>query len=90
VLDGTWKSSDVWGGFDSGMLRMSPFTNMPDDVKALAEQTVAEITAGKQKIFVGPLTDQSGKVQVPAGQGMDDGALSSLQWLVEGIQGKLT
>jgi basic membrane protein A and related proteins len=90
VLDGTWKSSDVWGGFDSGMLRMSPFTNMPDDVKALAEQTVADITSGKQKIFVGPLTDQSGKVQVPAGQGMDDGALSSLQWLVEGIQGKLT
>lgn len=90
VLDGTWKSSDVWGGFDSGLLRMSPFTNMPDDVKALAEQTVADITSGKQKIFVGPLTDQSGKVQVPAGQAMDDGALSSLQWLVEGIQGKLT
>jgi basic membrane protein A and related proteins len=90
ALDGTWKSTDVWGGFDSGMLRMSPFANMPDDVKALAEQTVADITSGKQKIFVGPLTDQSGKVQVAAGQVMDDGALSSLQWLVEGVQGKLS
>lgn len=90
ALDGTWKSSDVWGGFDSGMLRMAPFANMPDDVKALAEQTVADITSGKQKVFVGPLTDQSGKLQVPAGQALDDGALSSLQWLVEGIQGKLT
>ena len=29
VLDGTWKSTDTWGGFDSGMLAMSPFTNMP-------------------------------------------------------------
>ena len=36
VLDGTWKSTDTWGGFDSGMLAMSPFTNMPDDVAALA------------------------------------------------------
>ena len=32
VMDGTWKSTDTWGGFDSGMLAMSPFTNMPDDV----------------------------------------------------------
>ena len=90
VMAGTWKSTDVWGGFDSGMLEMSPFTNMPDDVKALATKTVADITTGKNKIFVGPLTDQSGKLQLPAGKTMDDGQLSSLQWLVEGIQGKLS
>jgi simple sugar transport system substrate-binding protein len=63
---------------------------MPDDVKALAIKTVADITTGKNKIFVGPLTDQSGKLQLPAGKTMDDGQLSSLQWLVEGIQGKLS
>jgi simple sugar transport system substrate-binding protein len=59
-------------------------------VKALAIKTVADITTGKNKIFVGPLTDQSGKLQLPAGKTMDDGQLSSLQWLVEGIQGKLS
>ena len=73
VLDGTWTSSDVWGGFSAGMLKMSPFANMPDDVKALAQQTVDEITSGKQKIFVGPLVDQSGATKLPAGQVMDDG-----------------
>jgi len=90
VMDGKWKSTDVWGGFDAKMLEMAPFTNMPDDVKALATQTVADITTGKNKIFVGPLKDQSGKLQLPAGETMDDGKLSSLQWLVEGVQGKLT
>jgi basic membrane protein A len=40
VLDGTWKSTDTWGGFDTGMLAMSPFTNMPTDVSALATSTV--------------------------------------------------
>ena len=59
-------------------------------MKALAIKTVADITTGKNKIFVGPLTDQSGKLQLPAGKTMDDGQLSSLQWLVEGIQGKLS
>jgi simple sugar transport system substrate-binding protein len=90
VLDGKWSSTDTWGGFDSGMLTMAPFANMPDDVKALATQAVADITSGKNKIFVGPLTDQSGKVQLPAGQVMDDGTLSGLQWLVQGVEGKLS
>jgi basic membrane protein A len=90
VLSGTWKSTDTWGGFDSGMLAMSPFTNMPPDVEALAKSTVADITSGKNKVFVGPLTDQSGAVKVPAGQVMDDGALSGMQWLVQGVDGKLS
>ena len=72
------------------MLKMSPFSNMPDDVKALAQQTVDEIASGKQKIFVGPLVDQSGATKLPAGQVMDDGTLAGLQWLVEGVEGKLS
>ena len=90
VLDGTWKSTDTWGGFDSGMLAMSPFTNMPPDVEALAKTTVADITSGKNKVFVGPLADQSGAVKLAAGKVMDDGTLSGMQWLVQGIDGKLT
>jgi basic membrane protein A and related proteins len=90
VIDGTWKSQDVWGGFSTGMLKMSPFTNMPDDVKALAQQTVDDISSGKQKIFVGPLIDQSGATKLPAGQVMDDATLAGLQWLVQGVEGKLT
>ena len=89
VIDGTWKSEDVWGGFSAGMLKMSPFSNMPDDVKALAQQTVDDISSGKQKIFVGPLVDQSGAAKLPAGQVMDEGTLAGLQWLVQGIEGKL-
>jgi simple sugar transport system substrate-binding protein len=90
VLSDTWKSTDTWGGFDSGMLKMSPFTNMPDDVSALATATVADITSGKNKIFVGPISDTSGAVKIPAGTTMDDGALSGMQWLVQGVDGKLT
>jgi basic membrane protein A and related proteins len=90
LLDKTWKSGDVWGGFGDGMLEMAPFKNMPDDVKALAETTVADIASGKNKIFVGPLTAQDGTVKLPAGQVMDDGTLSSLQWLLKGVEGKLS
>ncbi len=47
VLDGSWKSHDTWGGIKDGMVVLAPFTNMPDDVKALAETTVKDIASGK-------------------------------------------
>jgi simple sugar transport system substrate-binding protein len=90
ALDGKWTSTDTWGGFDSGMLGMSPFMNMPDDVAAMATAAVADIKAGKNKVFVGPLLDQTGTIKLPAGQVMDDGTLAGLQWLVQGVEGKLS
>ena len=51
---------------------------------------MADIKSGKNKVFVGPITDQSGAVKVPAGTTMDDGALAGMQWLVQGVDGKLT
>jgi simple sugar transport system substrate-binding protein len=90
LLGGTWTSIDTWGGFDVDMLKMAPFRNMPPDVAALATSTVADITSGKNKIFTGPLTDQTGKVFLPAGTTMDDGTLSGLQTLIAGIDGHLS
>ena len=90
VLDGKWTSTDTWGGFDSGMLEMTAFKNMPPEVAQMATQTVADIKAGKNKVFVGPLVDQAGVTKVPVGTAMDDAALSSMQWLVQGVEGKLS
>ena len=90
ALAGTWKSTDTWGGFDSGMLVMSPFANMPPEVAAQATATVADIASGKNKVFIGPIMDQAGTVKVAAGTEMDDAALNAMQWLVEGVDGKLT
>ena len=32
VIDGTWESSDTWGGMDTGMVEMAPYTNVPPAV----------------------------------------------------------
>ena len=89
VLANKWTSTDVWGGFDSGMLGMSPFTNMPPEVAAEATAAVEAIKSGKNKVFTGPIVDNTGAAKVAAGVSMDDGALNGMQWLVQGIEGKL-
>ena len=88
-LVGAWKSGATWGGFDTGMMQMAPFRNMPAPVAALARQTVAELSAGRERVFMGPLRDQTGAVFLPAGQVMDDTTLSGLRTLVAGIEGGL-
>ncbi|WP_119304716.1 BMP family ABC transporter substrate-binding protein [Dongia deserti] len=89
VIAGTWKSQDVWGGFDSGMLVMAPYANMPDDVAKAGKAAEEGIREGKIVIFKGPIKDQSGAEKVPAGTELDDGAIASMNWLAEGIDGQI-
>jgi simple sugar transport system substrate-binding protein len=90
VMDGSWKSINIWGGLKEGMLKMAPFAkDMPADVAALANKTIADIRSGKLHPFAGPVADQSGKIMLPAGKVMDDGALSKMNYYVKGVDGKL-
>ena len=62
---------------------------MPQDVAKAAAQAAADIKSGKNKIFTGPIKDNSGKVRVPAGKTLNDGELfTTLDYYVEGIKGK--
>ena len=90
ALDGSWKSTDTWGGLDTGLLAMAAYNAaLPKDVIAMAEQAEADIRAGKRHPFQGPIKDQAGKVVLPAGKTLGDKELLSMNWYVEGVQGKL-
>jgi len=90
VRDGTWKSSDTWGGIKDGMVVLAPFTNMPDDVKAMAEETTKAIVDGKVHPFDGPVTKQDGTVAVKQGETAPDPMILGMNWYVKGIDDKLT
>ncbi len=47
LLDGTWKSEQSWDGLKDGILKMADYTNMPDDVKKMAQETEAKIKSGR-------------------------------------------
>ena len=53
VIDGTWETKDTWGGMDTGMVAMAPYTNMPDDIKKIAMALEKDILEGKLEIFPG-------------------------------------
>ncbi|MBR1174405.1 BMP family ABC transporter substrate-binding protein [Bradyrhizobium sp. KB893862 SZCCT0404] len=89
-LAGTWKSEDTWGGLDSHMFAMAPYTNMPDDVKKIAEDAQAAITAGKLHPFKCPVIGQDGKeIECKGGANLADGQILGMNFYVKGIDDKL-
>ena len=49
----------------------------------------AEIASGKWTVFTGPIKGQDGKIIVEAGKSLDDKAIDSIKWYVEGVEGQL-
>jgi len=89
VLDGTWESQDVWHGMAEGNVVMAPYTNMPDDVKAMAEETQARITSGEFEPFTGPIKKQDGTDWLADGETADIGTLLGMNFYVEGVDDQL-
>jgi len=89
IMDGKWESQDVWHGMDHGSVAMAPYTNMPDDVKALAEETQAKITSNTFEPFTGPITKQDGTEWLKAGETADIGTLLGMNFYVKGVDDQL-
>ena len=89
VLDGTWESMDTWDGMGPGMVAMAPYTNLPDDVVAMAKETEAKITSGEFHPFTGPIHKQDGTMAIGEGEVLDDGTLLGMNWYVKGVDDEL-
>ena len=88
ALDGTWEAKSTWAGLAEGHVVMAPYTNLPEDVVAMAKETEAKIIAGWEP-FTGPITKQDGSVAAEEGVTLDDGAILGMNWYVKGIDDKL-
>ncbi|NVP54612.1 MULTISPECIES: BMP family ABC transporter substrate-binding protein [Rhizobiaceae] len=89
LLDGTWKSEQVWDGLKDGILTMAPYTNMPDDVKKMAEDTEAKIRSGELHPFTGPIKKQDGSEWLKDGEKPEDGVLLGMNFYIAGVDDKL-
>jgi simple sugar transport system substrate-binding protein len=89
-LAGKWTSTDTWGGLKSKLVVMAPYTNMPDDVKKMAQDTEAAIVAGTLHPFKCPVIAQDGKaVECKNGKNLEDGQILSMNFYVKGVDDKM-
>jgi basic membrane protein A and related proteins len=90
LLDGSWKTGDVWDGMAQGTVAMAPWSKkMPEDVVKLAETARDEIIKGTRHPFTGPIKKQDGSEWLKAGEKAADKDLLSMNFYVEGMEGAL-
>jgi basic membrane protein A len=90
LLDGSWKTGDVWDGMAQGTVVMAPWSKkLPEDVVKLAETARDEIIKGARHPFTGPIKKQDGSEWLKAGEKAADKDLLSMNFYVEGIEGAL-
>jgi len=93
VLDGTWRSGAVWGGVKDGMIRVGDFgSKVP---KAVQQEVLArqkDIASGKLHPFAAKqaVLDNEGHTVIAKGQTLSDEQILGMNWLVAGVQGKLS
>ena len=93
VLDGSWKSGNVWGGVKAGMIRVEAFG--PRVPRAVQDEVLArqkDIASGKLQPFAAraAVLDNEGHVVIAAGQSLSDEQLLNMNYLVAGVQGKIS
>jgi basic membrane protein A and related proteins len=88
AMSGTWKSGFYYGSIKDGFTSLAPFgPSVSAKTKAAIAAKMQAIKNGKFYEFTGPLYDQSGKLQVPAGKRLTVKDLYSMSWLVKGVIG---
>jgi basic membrane protein A and related proteins len=93
VLDGSWKSGNVWGGVKEGMVRVGDFgAQVPKKVQDEVLARQQELAAGKLQPFAAvgaDVRDNTARVVIAKGRSLDDEQILNMNWLVEGVQGKV-
>ncbi|HTP96068.1 MAG TPA: BMP family ABC transporter substrate-binding protein [Burkholderiales bacterium] len=92
AMSGAPFKNFVRGGLKEGFVKMSPYGKaVSDPARKKADAVRAEMMKGDYAIFKGPLKDNTGKEVIAAGaaQKQTDPVLEQMNYLVEGVLGKV-
>ncbi len=91
ALDGSWKGgTGAWWGVKEGAIDIvSIAEDVPADTKAKVAEVKKGLADGSFVIWKGPITDNTGKVQIAKDAVADDKFLGGLNFFVKGVEGKV-
>ena len=91
ALEGKWTGgTGAWWGVKEGAIDIvSIAEDVPAETKAKVEEVKKGLADGSFVIWKGPITDNTGKVQVAKDATADDKFLGGLNFFVKGVEGKV-
>ena len=90
ALAGTWKPSNVWGGYKEGMIKLAPLNSaIPAELRSRIMDMEKQMANGSLHAFAGPVIDQNGKQVVAAGSNLSDQQLGQMNYYLQGVVSKI-
>ena len=90
ALEGKWATGQSWWGVKEGAIDIvSIAEDVPAETKTKVEEVKAGLKDGSFVIWKGPITDNTGKVQLKKDEVADDKFLGGLGFYVKGVEGKI-
>jgi basic membrane protein A and related proteins len=87
ALDGSWKPGSAWLGIKEGAVDLVAMDNhIPPDAVEKIKQAVAGLKDGSFNPWTGPISDQTGKEILAAGQKANDDFLRAVHVYVRGVE----
>lgn len=90
VMNGTWQSTQTWGGVREGMIKVEGFgPRLPKRVQNELTRLQRALAKGSLQPFTGPIFDNQDGVVLAQGQTMSDEQILKMHFLVRGVVGSL-
>ena len=86
IIDGTWESSNYWGGFETGIVMLEELTdNVAPGTHEAVEEAMRHIRSGFD-VFTGPIYDNMGNLRLHPRATMLDSEKLSIDWFVDNVR----
>lgn len=86
MLDGTWETTNTWGGFADEIIAAGAFSDqMTNRTFLQATDAVERLVGGQTHPFVGPVRRQDGSAWLAPGETASDRDLLKMDFFVQGI-----
>ncbi|CAB3781954.1 MULTISPECIES: BMP family ABC transporter substrate-binding protein [Paraburkholderia] len=90
IQHNTWTNKPVYWGVKEGMVDLTHVSaSVPEQVQQVTRDARESLKSGRLAPFTGPIKDDTGKIRIEAGKSLSDDQLGSMNWFVDGVQGKL-
>jgi basic membrane protein A len=90
VKSGSFEPGEFYGGLEDGTVSLAPINAaVPGDVRQMVEEKKQALVGGTFDYWQGPLKDNQGNEAVAAGATLSIADINGMDWLVEGVVGKI-
>ncbi|MEJ8294746.1 BMP family ABC transporter substrate-binding protein [Delftia tsuruhatensis] len=90
TLDGKWQGGSFWWGVKEGAIDLMKIADdVPQDIKDKVAKARDGLKDGSFAVWTGPIKDNAGKEVLTAGQVGDLGFMTSINFFVNGVEGKV-